>query len=177
MLYGPPAAGKLTVARGLEAAHGLRVLDNHLTVDAALRLFDYGTRPFAELVKELRTSFFRAAAVARLDVVSTFVYAHPVDGPLVEDLCAATTGSGGTMAFVQLAPPADVLRQRVVRESRAVTKKIRDVARLDAMLDGADLYTPIHDHDLRIDNADLSSDDAVALIAERLGLTRQAEDG
>ncbi len=44
LLYGPPAAGKLTVARCLEAQYGLKVLDNTLTVEMALRLFPFAPR-------------------------------------------------------------------------------------------------------------------------------------
>ena len=46
LIYGPPGAGKLTVARSLADRYGVRVLDNHLTVDAALRLFNFGTPEF-----------------------------------------------------------------------------------------------------------------------------------
>lgn len=44
LLYGPPAAGKLTVARCLAAEYGLKLLDNTLTIEVALRLFEFGAR-------------------------------------------------------------------------------------------------------------------------------------
>lgn len=45
-LYGPPGAGKLTVARCLASRYGVKVLDNTLTVGLALRLFEFGTKPY-----------------------------------------------------------------------------------------------------------------------------------
>lgn len=44
LIYGPPAAGKLTVARSLVEGHGVKLLDNHLTLDVALQLFPFGTK-------------------------------------------------------------------------------------------------------------------------------------
>jgi hypothetical protein len=64
MVYGPPAAGKLTVASALADAAGYRLLDNHLTDDLALRLFERGTQPHAQLVTTLRLTLFRAAAAS-----------------------------------------------------------------------------------------------------------------
>src|SRR5436309_927470 len=81
VVYGPPAAGKLTVAQVLAERYGFKLLDNHLTVDTALRLFDFGTDPFGRLVERLRLVLFDAAARAGVDIVSTFVFAHPVDRP------------------------------------------------------------------------------------------------
>ena len=83
-IYGPPAAGKLTVARCLAAGYGLKVLDNHLTADVAGRLFDFGTEPFGALVRALRGELIGAAARAGVDVVSTNVYAHADDRPYVD---------------------------------------------------------------------------------------------
>jgi hypothetical protein len=94
LIYGPPGAGKLTVARSLADRYGLRVLDNHLTVDAALRLFSFGTPEFAGLVERLRVALIEAAAEAGLDVVSTFVYAQGIDDDHVARLIGAAEGAG-----------------------------------------------------------------------------------
>lgn len=44
-LYGPPAAGKLTVAKALADAYDVRVVDNHVSLDPALRLFPFAAPP------------------------------------------------------------------------------------------------------------------------------------
>ena len=171
LIYGPPAAGKLTVARYLASRYGLKVLDNHLSVDAALRLFDFGTRPHGALVEVLRLSLLGAAAREGLDVVSTLVFAHPVDRGHVDRLVRASETEGGVVTYVQLRPAHRVLEQRIIEPGRAEARKLRDVVQLRKLLDSYDLSTPIHPDDLSIDNTDLSPEEVASLIAREAGLT------
>ena len=170
LLYGPPAAGKLTVAHCLAARYGVKVLDNHLTADVAGRLFDFGTRPFAELVDRLRAELTAAAAHAGLNVVSTFVYAHPADRGYVDRLVTTVAAEGGGVVFVQLLPRPAVLEERVVEPSRATVRKLRDRAELRRVLDRYDLETPITPEDLSIDNSDIPPEEVAATIAAHAGL-------
>lgn len=170
VLYGPPGAGKLTVARCLTARYGVKVLDNTLTVEAALRLFEFGTKSFGHLVERLRLDLIDAAGRAGVDVVSTLVYAHPVDRVHVDRLVEAWEVHGGGLTFVQLRPAREVLEHRVTQPSRADVAKVRDVVQLRRMLDRYDLTTPIHDDDLSIDNSAVAPEDVAASIAEAAGL-------
>ena len=45
-LYGPPAVGKLTVAKALARLTGYKVFHNHLTIDLVASILDWGTGPF-----------------------------------------------------------------------------------------------------------------------------------
>lgn len=47
--YGPPAVGILTVAREVAALTGYRLFHDHLTVNLALAVFDFGTPGFIAL--------------------------------------------------------------------------------------------------------------------------------
>lgn len=94
------------------------MLDNHATIDPALRLFRFGTPEFVSLVEELRVTLIPAAACAGIDIVTTLVYGHGVDEAHVRRLSAATTDNGGEVHFVQLRPTDEVLDQRVVAESQ-----------------------------------------------------------
>ncbi len=170
LIYGPPAADKLTVARCLAATYGLRVLDNHLSVDVALRLFEFGTKPFGRLVERLRVELLGAAAEAGLDVASTLVFAHPVDRIHVDRLVGASEAQGGTVIFVQLRPATSVLERRITEPSRAEVRKLRDVAHLRTMLDRYDLRTPVNPDDLSVDNSALSPGEVAAVIARHAGL-------
>jgi predicted kinase len=170
LLYGPPAAGKLTVARCLASRHGLKLLDNTLTIEVALRLFDFGTQPFTELVDRLRDELFDAAARAGLDVVSTFVYAHPDDRGYVDRLIEITERGGGSVTFVQLKPPPAVLEERVSQPSRATMAKFRDPDKLRQALAEYDVSTPINPDDLSIDNSDIPPEEVAAMIAAHAGL-------
>jgi cytidylate kinase len=172
LIYGPPAAGKLTVANRLAELYDLRVVDNHASIDPALRLFYFGTREFADLVEEIRVALISAAARARLDIASTLVYAHGVDEHHVARLSEATTRHGGTMHFVQLRPPDEILESRVAEAARAATKKIASVDQLRRTLERYDLTTPVSEGDLRIDNSDIAPD----VVARAIGRAFQLHE-
>jgi ATPase family associated with various cellular activities (AAA) len=172
LIYGPPGAGKLTVARSLADRYGVRILDNHLTVDAALRLFSFGTPEFAGLVERLRVALIEAAAEAGLDVVSTFVYAHAIDDDHLARLIGAAEGAGAEMVLVQLLPAIDELERRLASPSRVGTTKITDLAVLRQLMNEHDLRTRFHRDDLTFDNTTLAPDDVADEIARRVGLAR-----
>ncbi|MGH9227098.1 MAG: hypothetical protein ACRD2W_25725 [Acidimicrobiales bacterium] len=148
----------------------MKLLDNHATLDVALRLFQFGTKECWDLVERLRLDLLVAAGRARLDVVSTLVYSHPGDRGHIDRLAEASESAGALMSFVQLRPPRPVLEARVVHPSRQGTRKVRDAAALGRILDAHDLTTPIHDEDLSIDNSKLAAEAAAAMIASAVGI-------
>lgn len=148
----------------------MKLLDNHLTFDVAVRVFDFGTREFNQLVETLRTALFEATAAAGHDSVSTLVFGHPSDLPYVERVEATATRCGVELARVQLCPPPAVLYERVTSGSRPTSNKIRDVDTLREVLGHHDLYTRIDETDLTIDNTAMSPDEVVDTIATHLGL-------
>lgn len=173
LLYGPPAAGKLSVAKVLADRYDMTLLDNHMTFDVAIRVFDFGTPEFSDLLDRLRTALFEATAAAGRDTVATSVFGHPGDRPSVGQLRATAARCGVDLACVQLCPPPSVLLERVRSASRLDTNKIRDPETLQAVLAQHDLYTPIDDADVQIDNSDMEPDVVAAEIAARLGLRQR----
>ena len=179
-LYGPPAVGKLTVARLVAERMGFRVLHNHLTLDAVAPVLDFGTDAFWGVVGRLRRDLVSAAAEEGIDLVYTYVFA-PGDEAVVDPLVEPYEDAGG-VSFVQLVAPPDELLLRVASASRREHRKITDADVLRGLLDRYDLYTTIPGRDsLTLDLAELSANAAADRIVAHLGSAgrpgRPAEPG
>ena len=148
----------------------MKLLDNHLTLDVALRLFSFGTKECWELVERMRLDLLGAAGRAGLSVVSTLVFSHPGDRGHVDRLVGASGAAGAVTSCVQLRPGRPVLEERVVQPSRQGTRKVRDAAVLGRMLETYDLLTPIHEDDLSIDNSELAAEEVAVMIASTVGI-------
>ncbi len=143
-LYGPPAAGKLTIGRELAALTGFRLFHNHLTVDLARELFDFGTEPFQRLVDDLRLRVFVAAAQSDLPgLIFTYVYGGQSDRDFVRQTVAEMEAAGASVSFVQVICPPDELLNRVENESRRAYHKLADREQLAALLQLRDWLSPI----------------------------------
>ena len=148
----------------------MALLDNHLTFDVALRVFDFGTREFNDLIERFRTALLEAMAAAGRDSVATLVFADPEDRPYVDRVAATASRCGVELNRVQLCPPPAVLTDRVASGTRPTSNKVRDTETLQGLLTHLDLYAPIDDADLRIDNSELTPEQVVTQIGQHLGL-------
>lgn len=159
LIYGPPASGKLTVARELAKLTGYKVFHNHLTVDMADEVFAFGSRPWAEVVGRTRLLVAEIAAKERIPgLIFTFVYGHPMDALHVKKLKRTVEKNGGTIHFVQLNCDHETLTKRVRNRSRGEFRKLRSRAKLKKLLSIWDLSIPIPDvESLKIDTSKTSA--------------------
>jgi hypothetical protein len=75
LLYGPPAVGKLTIAKEIARLTGLKLFHAHLTVDLVASIFPRGTPAYLQLIWDIRFAVFAEAARAHLDgLIFTTVY-------------------------------------------------------------------------------------------------------
>ncbi len=169
-IYGPPAAGKLTVAKALAERTDYKVFDNHASIDFAAAFLTPYTKEHAELVHKIRLSVFEAAAASHVDLIFTFVYAHPVDDPYVQEFESSFESAGGRLCYVQLRPDRDELERRVTNESRRQKLTILDVETLRRVSEKWDVDTPFRDTDLSIDNTGVSADEVAQLIRKHYDL-------
>jgi hypothetical protein len=171
-LYGPPAVGKLTVAKELAALTGYKVFHGHLTFDLAHALFEPFTPPFGALCTELRLKTIEMAAQYDLaGMVFTYCYAYPSDTPFVERVRDTVASAGGEICFVQLLCDVPELKRRVVAPDRRAFRKLDNAPGLEAALVRWDLYTPIPDSDtLSIDNTHLAPAQVAARIVKHFSL-------
>ena len=171
-IYGPPAAGKLTVARELAALTGIKLFHNHASIDVIEPIFGFGTGAFYRLVNKIRFDVIEEAAKEKIDgLIFTFVYSHPHDQKFVDEVVRRVEKHGGEVCFVQLLCAPSVLETRVVTPSRREHGKLASAETLREVMEKHDLFSPIPDsRSLSIDTSDLPPHEVARMIADHYGL-------
>jgi hypothetical protein len=151
-IHGPAAAGKLTIATALCEQTGLKRFHNHLAVDVAKSLFEFGTPSFRTLRATIWLTAFREAAAAGTNFVFTFNPEATVDPVLIQQMCEAVYARGGRVHFVELrCSEAEVLR-RLGNASRRQFGKMVDAALYQQISrQGGFRFPPLPEPLLRID--------------------------
>lgn len=171
-IYGPPAAGKLTVAKELADQTGYKVFHNHLSIDAVAPIFDFGTKSFWTLVDLIRLETIAEAARSGQNLIYTFCYAKDKDDAHVEKIVRVVTENGGRVCFVLLTCRAAELERRVVIEERQKHGKVNNVGLLREILEKYELFSPVNNYEsLRVDNTSLLPAEAAREIIAYYGLT------
>ncbi len=166
-VYGPPAAGKLTVSTEIARRTGYKLFHNHLTVDAVAPVFEFGTEPFWKLVRRFRFETVTEAARRNVDLIYTFCYAKDEDDAHVAEFIEIVESNGGEICFVLLKCEREELDRRVVGESRARFGKVRSVETLAELLAKHELFTPVpHRRSLVIDTTRTNAVEAATEIIE-----------
>ena len=134
LLYGPPAVGKLTIAKEIAKLTGFKVFHNHLTVNLVAAIFPRGTLAYRQLLWDIRYAVFAEAARAHIDgLIFTMVYRRDQE-PCIARFVEIVERFGGTVCFVHVYCAAETVRQRVVREDRKQHGKITSVELLNELL-------------------------------------------
>lgn len=181
VLFGPPAVGKMTVGQELARRTGFRLLHNHMTIDLVDQIFEFGSPSFCKVVHEIRRSFVTAAAEAGgPSLVFTYVWAldREEDRSEIDEYSRIVASRGGAVNFVELNAEIQVRLQRNRSENRLKHKKKSDFVATEAQILDAerrfrmstDGRFPYPDRLLRLDNSDLSPEDAASSIIRRFDL-------
>src|SRR5271163_1865440 len=102
-IYGRPAVGKLTVAREVAALTGGRLFHNHLAVNLALSVYDFGTPGFIALREQVWNDVFRRVLTDRLPLlIFTFNPENTVSQRYIDGLFAEVAATGGEVIPVEL---------------------------------------------------------------------------
>jgi shikimate kinase len=134
LLYGPPAVGKLTIAKEIARLTGFKLFHVHLTADLVEAIFPRGTPSFGKLGWAIRYAVFAEAARANINgLIFTMGYGRDREPFMVRSV-EVVESFGGEGCFVHLYCPVETLRQRVVRDDRKQYSKITSVELLNATL-------------------------------------------
>lgn len=169
-IYGPPAAGKYTVARRVCELTGLPLFHNHLVVDAVHAVFPFGSPSFVRLREQFWMDVFGAAIAEDRSLVFTFQPEATVAPDFAARSLQRVSEAGGQTLLVHLKLSAGEQLARVANEDRAAFGKLRDpelLSRLQAEFAACEAAMPAAD--LLIDTEAVSAEDAARQIAARLG--------
>jgi hypothetical protein len=183
-IVGPSAVGKMSVGQAITERTGLRLFHNHLSIELALRYFDYGTPAFGRLNDEIRRRVVEEVAASDLPgLVFTFAWAFdvPEDQAFVDGYAKPFRERGARVLFAELeATQAERLQRNECVSRLAEKPSKRDLEASRRHLLEADARYQLnsggkfdaHPDYLRIDNTLLTPGEAAERVIEHFGLPR-----
>ena len=126
LIYGPPAAGKLTVANEIAKRTGFKVFHNHLSIDYVRSVFEFGTPEFWGVIERVRFPIIVEAARHKIDLIHTFCYEFGADDEHFARLISSAEDNGGEVHLVLLNCSDEERRKRISSESRVRIGKLTD---------------------------------------------------
>ena len=178
-IIGSAAVGKMTVGQELMKITNLRLFHNHMAIEPVLKIFGYfdGT-----VIANIRETIFKAFAASDNEgMIFTYMWAfdHQEDWDYIEHVKEIFRPYGTEFYYVELIAPQDVRLVRNATENRILNKPSKaDVESSNVRLINADTHYRLVSHEgeipfdnyLRIDNTDLSAEEAAKLIKEHFSL-------
>lgn len=154
-IYGPPASGKLTVARELAKLVSYRVFHNHLTVDLVESVIPNTNKNFWNYVNNFRYETISILSKEKVSAIFTSVFdsRYPQNFNRITNLVEKNKGK---IYFVQLCPSKAVLLKRVKEESRKEYGKLTSIKKMKEGFRLFPIYAQFKHHNhLQIDNSDI----------------------
>jgi chloramphenicol 3-O-phosphotransferase len=167
-LHGPPAVGKLTIARELAALTGFRLFHNHLTVDLVRSLFPFGSEPFILLREQIWLAAFADAARNDVSLIFTFNPERTVRERFVQQTIYVVEAVGGKVIFVELTCAADALERRMEDASRKEFGKLASVEQYRSLQQSGAFEFPKLPNGLMLDTTNLPPAESAQVINEYL---------
>ncbi len=169
-LHGPPAVGKLTIARALAALTGFRLFHNHLTVDLVSSLFPFGSEPFILLREQIWLAAFAEAARNNVSLIFTFNPERTVRESFVQETIDVVEAAGGRIDFVELTCAEEELERRMEDAARKEFGKLTSVEQYRSLRDAGAFQFPKLPNGLSLDTTTLQPAASAQVISEYLAL-------
>ncbi len=169
-IHGPPACGKLTIARELAKITSYKLFHNHLTIDMIISVFDFGTPNFIKYREKIWLDVIGDAISEGSNLIFTFNPEATVDPTFHTRLEAMVKERGGNVKYVEITCPDSEIVVRIESESRKKFRKLwsgdyyKQLVREDAF------RYPVIESEVEIDSLIMQPEESALLIANRLGL-------
>lgn len=143
LIYGPYASGKLTIATELQKLTGYKFLEKNAVNKPVLQVFPFGSPVFYRITKKIRLDIIREAALHKIDLISTIVYALGKDDDYIREIVEAVAKENGEVIFIRITCPSDLLLKRVSDRSREGKDKVLDPDFVEELLTKSDVTNEI----------------------------------
>ena len=182
IIIGPHAVGKMTVGQALADKTGLKLLHNHMTIELVREFFPTRSEEGWRLNKLFRREIFEAVAKSDLPgLIFTYMFNFDSQGEktYIDDLIALYESHGAKAHVVELCADYDLRIERNKTENRLAHKASkRDLVQSEALFRELESMWRLNsnpgevlfDDYLKIDNTNLTPEDAAAQICAAFGL-------
>ena len=181
ILCGAQAVGKMTVGQALAKITPLKLFHNHMSIEPVIQLF--GSYNSAAVDRLRRVVFEEFAKTDNYGMIFTYVWAfsEQADWDYVAWLRKVFEDAGGVVDIVELVAPQEVRLQRNRTENRLKEKPSkRDSNHAEGLIYRLEeKYRCVsepgeipYDNYLRLDNSQLSPEEAAQIIADHFGYQR-----
>ncbi len=165
-IHGPPASGKLTIAREVARLTGCGLFHNHLVVDALSPVFAFGSPAFVELREAMWLSVFERAEA---DGVAGLVFTFAPESTVRQGFIDRVPQVVRSVFFVALTCDPAVIRARLDEPSRREHGKLVSAELFDRLRTSGAFESPLMPPaDLTIDTGTLTPQAAAARIVAAL---------
>lgn len=134
LLYGPPAVGKLTIAKVLANKIDYKLLHNHLIVNPIAEIFPFENPVNRLLTREFRLRILEEAIKSNINLISTFGIAGNNPFEHIDDIIKTVSMKNGKIYLVHLIADKETILNRVEDSFRKEYGKNLSKNRLQEML-------------------------------------------
>ena len=160
VLYGPPAVGKLTVARELAKKGNAHVFDNHKVIELIAPVVGGNDAELITLSYSLQLQILNAAMrLSHEDIIMPFTFTVDLqpDIAFLQTIVEAGRAHNVRVDLIHLHAKCHTLLERTVMESRRGTTKITDPLLLDNLLKTYNFDKPMPgDHAITINTTHMT---------------------